>query len=592
MLDKKMICVDIETTGLTWNDRILSIGASWRNGDGGVHSQAWPVGAHDLFHAATPIPQVRQELLPLIQQADLIVGHNLTFDLSYLFKSGVILPGEVKGRLVDTLTTARMTGPHESVALGNLCAEFGIGTEQWRAKKGGRKELSKVPVMNLLEYNCEDTHYNLLLGEELLKLGLQQYDENFLLQESDFCRIMAEVRNRGMGLDVDKVYKRVEQLTIQKADKLNKYLWSNKIEGPNDRTGLLQWLGKHNVSTGVFTGKGNESLNEAAVLGLIDRLCARFPIEKSEDDGEMIEDPLYYDSRKTRIRRKLDCVTREIVEVLDAVLACRGWEKEINTWLRPMAEVHAIEDGRVHPLYTVSGAVTYRLTCSEPGLQAIPSLDIWEPHHIFDYSQAEYRQGALYAKDNEMAQKYKDGFDAHTITAQRVYGKENISKEERQVGGKTVNFAANYGAGAERMAAQLGIPVEEARRFLNLYKRNLPKMFQTAIKVKEVWKERGYIKLWTGKRKYANSLRDQNDRSFIAWNALLQGGVAELTMAAMRECDRRGIPMLGQVHDSIKFPVGIDIEEVHEIMSTALPAEISNWTNPPIYMLVEHEYKH
>jgi DNA polymerase-1 len=587
--DLKMACFDIETTGLDWNSRILSLGVSYRNGDGSIHSKAWPIGAYDLFHSSVPIPQVRQEVLPILNQSDLLVGHNLTFDLSFLFKAGVLLPSDVKGKLLDTLTLARMTGPHERAGLDSLCAEYQIGTEQWRAKKGGRGVLSKVPVMNLLEYNQEDTKYNLLLGEKLWNLGVQQYDPSFLRQESDFCRIMAQVRNLGMGLDAEKVYKRIQEITIQKANKFNKHLWENKIEGPNDRTGLLRYLKKYDISTNVYTDKGNESLDEASVIGLINRLISKFPVE-TDADGHDIEDKLYYDSRKTRIRRKLDCKTREIVDVLDAVLACRGWEKEINTWLRPMVERHAAEDGRVHPLYTVSGAVTYRLTCSEPGLQAIPDLDIWEPHHVFDYSQAEYRQGALYAKDNDLAQKYMDGFDAHMITAMRIYEREVITKAERH-DAKTVNFAANYGAGAERLASQLGVSVEEAKKFLALYKRNLPKLFQMAVKVKDVWQERGYIKLWSGKRKYANSIKDQKDRSFIAWNALLQGGVAELTMAAMRECDKRNIPMLGQVHDSIKFPVGIDVEEVYEIMTNALPAEISAWTNPPLLMKVEHEQK-
>lgn len=589
MNDLKMACVDIETTGKVWSSRILSVGVSYRNGDGGIHSKAWNIGAYDLFHSAFSIPQVRQELTPILAQADAIVAHNASFDLSYLFKHGIVIGDQVKGKLVDTLTLARMTGPHQSVALDNLCAEENIGTAAWRASKGNRKILDKVPVQNLLSYNQEDTSYNLLLAEKLVGLGIQQYDLSTILRESEFCRVMAEIRNRGMGLNAEKVYKRIQDITLKKAGIFNTHIWGNRIEGPNDRTGILRFLDKFGVHTGAFTAKGAESLDEKAIKGLIWRLCSRFPVG-TDENGEEVDEEIYYDSGEFRPVYKLDQTTKTIVDVLDAVLACRGWEKEINTWLRPMVEEHGVEDGRIHPLYTVSGAVTYRLTCSEPGFQAMPKLDIWEPHHSFDWSQAEYRLAALYAMDNEMAQRYLEGYDAHEITAQRIFKVEKPTKKQRGKG-KGTNFASGYGAGPPKMAAQLGIPVEEAAELLRLYRVTLPKMYNKSKEVKDKWKERGHIRLWTGKRKYPRDNQERYDRSFVAWNALMQGGVAEIAKEAMLECDKRNIPMIGQIHDDIRFPVGIDIEEVKEIMENALPESIRNWTTPAIQMRVDHEPK-
>lgn len=588
MCDQKTLCLDIETTGLLWTSDILSVGVSYRNGDGSIHSNAWNVAARNLFYESQTVPQVRARLVPLVQQADLIIGHNLTFDLSYLFKLGLLDPEHVKGKLFDTLLMARMTAPHESVSLDNLCAEYQIGTMGWRAKKANRANLSKVDVESLLKYNKEDTLYNLLLGEHLWDLGKTLYDPAFMKRESEFCRVMAEIRVRGMGLNPHKVYDRVKEIHRQKQPVFQKYLWDQKIDGPNDRNGLLAWLDKHGLSTFVYTPKGGDSVNEDALHGLVQHLVEKYDPE-FDVAGDVIEEPLYYDSRLSRVRRKLDQSTRHIVDTLDAVLACRGWDKEINTWLLPLVETHGEEDGRAHALYTVAGTVSYRLNCSEPGLQAIPDLDIWEPHWVLDYSQAEFRLGALYAHFDELAELYAKGHDAHTITAMRIFKTDKPTKNQRKRG-KTVNFASNYGAGPVRLAGQLGIPVEEAREFLHLYKENLWPLFEMSTKVTKKWEDTGYIKLWTGKRRWAT--RDEQKRhSYKAWNQLVQGGVAELAKEAMMALDARGIPMLAQVHDSIKFPPGIDIEEVRDIMVNALPEQIRRWTNPPIQMLVDHDMK-
>lgn len=588
MCDQKTLAIDIETTGLTWPDRVLSVGVSYRNGDGSIHSKAWPITAADLFHQQTPIPQVRAELLPLIQQADLVIGHNITFDLSYLFKHGILLPDDVRGKLFDTLLIGRMTAAHESHSLASLCAEYGIGTPEWMAKKSKRGVLTKEPVDSLLTYQAEDTTYNLLLGEYLYDLGKGIYDPAFMIRESEFCRVMAEVRCNGMPLDADKVYQRIKDIRKKKGEVQQRLLWDNKIEGPNDKTGLVNFLRKRGITRFSHTEKGNITLDEKSILDMIDYLSDPYPVKRNAE-GEPLEQELYYDSRTKHLDRDLPPNIREIVDVLDAVLACRGWEKEVNTWLLPFVQEHACEDGLVHSNYTVGGTESYRLSCSTPNLQAIPDLDIWQPHIVMDYSQAEYRLAALYAGymtgDYALAEGYARGLDAHTITAHELFG-VTITKDQRKIG-KTINFASNYGAGADTVARQLRVSVEEARGFLNLYREKVRSLFQTAKRVNQTWVERGYIKLWTGKRIW----KLPNERDYVGWNRLIQGGVAEIAKEGMYELDRKGFPMIGQVHDSIKFLPHIDVEEARECMSEALPEEIRNWTTPAIEMKVDLEYK-
>lgn len=585
MCDQKMVCVDIETTGLEWPDSILSVAASYRNGDGGIHSNTWLVTARDLFHEVTPIPQIRSELYPLLANADLITGHNITFDLARLFKHGIVIPDDVRGKLFDTMLIGRMTGPHASHSLEGICGEFKIGTPEWRAMKEQRKVLTKVGVERLIKYNAEDTTNNLLLAEKLWDLGKLIYDPQFMVRESDFCRVTAEMQLLGIGLDADKTLDHIMATRKQRRAIFTQYLWDNRIEGPNNHDDIVNFLRKAGLREFKMTDKGNITLAEDAIDEMIHTLLYSCdPV--LDENGLMIDEPVYYDARKKRTKRKVPPLVQNIVDVLDAVLACRGYDKEISTWLEPLVFTHAKEDGRVHANYTVGGAASYRYRCSNPGLQAFPKLDIFEDHETADYSQAEYRIGALVVGymtgDFSLAEKYAQGFDAHSITAMQIYHTEVVTKAQRDVG-KRVNFASAYFSGPRTLARQMGVSEYEAKEFLDMYKNNMHSTFTTSRKVNKKWVEAGYIKLWNGKRIY----RKPDDPDYIGWNQWCQGGVAEIAKEAMFNCDAEGIKMLGQVHDSIKYPSDVDKEAAYDCMVRALPDNISSWTNPPIAMKVD-----
>ena len=103
------------------------------------------------------------------------------------------------------------------------------------------------------------------------------------------------------------------------------------------------------------------------------------------------------------------------------------------------------------------------------------------------------------------------------------------------------------------------------------------------------WQERGYVKLITGKRIYAT--KNDLQRSYKAFNNIIQGGVAELVKEAMLTLDGMGIPMLGQEHDAISFPIEVEREPIAEVMNNVLPEAISSRTIPPIKMRVDFDVK-
>lgn len=114
------------------------------------------------------------------------------------------------------------------------------------------------------------------------------------------------------------------------------------------------------------------------------------------------------------------------------------------------------EDGRIRAKWTIDGAKTGRMTCSNPNLQAFPAITkqyfVAEKGYKFvivDFSQIELRVLAEMSCDSNMINTFIESRDIHIETASAIFAKPivNISEIERDVG-KKVNFGICYGISA------------------------------------------------------------------------------------------------------------------------------------------------
>jgi len=97
------------------------------------------------------------------------------------------------------------------------------------------------------------------------------------------------------------------------------------------------------------------------------------------------------------------------------------------------------------------------MACDHPNLQNIPRSGPFRSYIrapegrvfvIADYSQIELRIAAKISGDQKMLSAYAEGQDLHTLTAQSLTGREEISKDDRKLA-KSVNFGLLYGMGAK-----------------------------------------------------------------------------------------------------------------------------------------------
>ncbi len=180
-----------------------------------------------------------------------------------------------------------------------------------------------------------------------------------------------------------------------------------------------------------------------------------------------------------------------------------------------------------------------------------------------DASQQELRITAEYEDGPFKAAYLKNPRqDGHTMVGELIRETTGIVLDRYPV--KTINFAILYGAGINKLAAQLGVSKEEAKRLLEAHRKALPGIpaLQRALKERAMLNEP--IFTWGGRRYYCEKPRMIDGRlrtfEYKMLNVLVQGSAADCTKQAMVNYDSLGAfaeenPMLLQVHDELIFGI-------------------------------------
>ena len=158
----------------------------------------------------------------------------------------------------------------------------------------------------------------------------------------------------------------------------------------------------------------------------------------------------------------------------------KKWEMQ-SRFLRAWLKNH--DQGRLYSSYQQIGTRTGRYTSSGPNAQQISK----ELRYLFkaapgralvecDYSNIEMRLAAEISGEPTLLRLYREGADLHKVTASKVFGvsEDQVTKEQRQTA-KVINFGALYGGGIPYlMEAIPGLSVEDARKYLDAFKRGYP----------------------------------------------------------------------------------------------------------------------
>jgi hypothetical protein len=133
-----------------------------------------------------------------------------------------------------------------------------------------------------------------------------------------------------------------------------------------------------------------------------------------------------------------------------------------------------------------------------------------------DYSGEELRIGANFSKEPKWINEFLHGSaDLHTLTAQILYNKKDISKEERSIG-KTINFLTFYGGGAMGFAQKAKIPLETARKLMFNFFREYSVLNSWIKDEIRRCRKRGYSRTAFGRRRSLKAFYESTDKKVQA----------------------------------------------------------------------------
>ncbi len=324
-----------------------------------------------------------------------------------------------------------------------------------------------------------------------------------------------------------------------------------------------------------------------------------FNINSPKQLGEILFDKLKLPyAKKNKVGYVTDAdVLKKLSDypIVKNILEYRALAKLYSTYIEGIIN-EIRDDGKIHTIYTQTLTRTGRLSSIEPNLQNIPMRSEYgrlirkaflpEDDSVImsaDYSQIELRVFAHLSGVKELIEAFNHNADIHTKTAMDIFKvpEEGVTKNMRRQA-KAVNFGILYGISSFGLSEDLGIPVKEAKEFINKYFETYPGVKDYMNKEIEVAKANGFVKTIMNRKRIIEELNSSNYAvrgmgERMALNTPIQGSASDILKKAMvdidREFEKRKIrsKMLLQVHDELIFNVYNDeLDEVKEIVYNAM----------------------
>jgi DNA polymerase-1 len=268
-------------------------------------------------------------------------------------------------------------------------------------------------------------------------------------------------------------------------------------------------------------------------------------------------------------------------EIAPQVLQYRQIVKLKNTYVDKLGELINSRTDRVHASFNQTITATGRLSSSDPNLQNIPirtelgrkiraafvPADKNDCILSADYSQIELRLLAHFSKDKALSEAFAADRDIHSFVASQIYDVplEEVTSEMRSHC-KAVNFGIIYGQGAFGLSQSIGIPMGQAKQFIDDYfaRYSSIKDFMDAAVTQAT--KTGYAATILGRHRRIDGLDSKNHNrraqgQRLTVNTIIQGSAADLIKVAMiniqRKIDAENLPlkMILQIHDELVFEV-------------------------------------
>lgn len=534
--------------------------------------QAYYIPMGHTLGVNLPIEKVIAALTPSMTNEKIgKVAHNAKYDYIILSRYGLV----TTPLTFDTMLAEFIIDPaSRNLGLKNL-VHARLGEEMTHIEEligKGKNQLSMadIAIESVAPYAAADAETTLRLMP-ILQKDLARVNGTKLLDEIEMplVSVLAEMEMTGILLDLPFFKKMSEELTLRMAE-IEKRVYESvgKPFNLNSTQQLSEVLFTHLRLDPPDKGKKTASGHYSTSADVLEMLRGKHP-------------------------------------VVDMILENRELSKIKSTYVDALPAAVDSQTGRVHTSYSQTGAVTGRISSSNPNLQNIPIRTeegrrvrngfIAEKGSVLlsvDYSQIELRIVAHMAGDEAMLAAFKAGEDIHATTAAAIYSVDldAVTKEMRRHA-KAINFGLIYGMSAFGLARSTELTLAEAENFVKTYFAKFPGVKKYLDETRQLAAQQGYVETLLGRRRYFPALQGKinpqmkNREEREAINAPIQGTAADIMKIAMLKIPpaikATGLKakMLLQVHDELVLECPLaELEKtarlVQETMANAYPLSI------------------
>ena len=498
--------------------------------------------------------------IDFLETRDLLIGHNIVYDLQVLYKYGMTKEPE----LFCTMIAHHLLDENSRHGLKELAASvLGATTTKY-------DEIEDHSSAEFISYAINDAVWTWQLAS-LFRDQLLQEDLVPLFRdiEMPFQYVLRDMKVAGMLVDVDLLRTKRKELELH-TDQLYK--------------SLVQEAGV----SGSFNFNSSKQLGELlfTTLGL--------PIQDVTPSGA----PSVGSAALVKLKSH---------PIVSKILEYKNLRKLLTSYFAENAQIlsNIDPDNRVRPSFLDFGTKTGRLSCNSPNLQQLPkeSKDPVGTRSCFivpkgykmitcDYSGQEVAVAAQQSKDPTLVDALNKGQDMHLRIANQFYNlgipdealfkthpdydtyKDKYYNERNQA--KVITFGLFYGKGAYGFAKDFDISEEEAQEIVDKYFEGMPQLKEAIEHAHDQVKAHGYVSSMSGRRRRFEQMTNRFGEKYYnnmslrqSFNFLIQGYSADMIRMAMtavrhvsKEYPQWDLKAIATVHDEAVYEVKEEYTDV------------------------------
>ena len=597
----KIIAIDVECSMKPlmhpWQDGsfLTAVGVSGMTtpdhdgGTGFYHEPKTWVFSHDE-HRMNGQQKNIKEIQETVNSADLIVGHNLKFDLNWLRSIGIKIPNN---KLFCTQVAEYMIRGHrKNIGYGlNDCAKrYKLPAKYDKVKTYWDSGINTdaIPLRILLPYLIQDCDITLQLWsrqKDLIKSkGFQTLSEICF----EVSGILSEAESAGFTLNITKSYEIINEYTSKMKEldgALTEQAGFDFNPGSSQQLSVALYGGTLSRRVRVPKEKTLKSgkVKQYEVWGKEEVTYPGFGI-KPLPDTEAAKEGFY--STGKDVLKLLKTSNKKQREFIELLLERSNAKKVLQTFHTDKKGSSGLvdivgKDGRVHPQFNQCVTATGRLSSSKPNGQNLPRKGTSPIKQVVrsrngriinvDLGQIEWRMAAELSGDPVAIKEIQEGIDAHADNAIKFFGADKYPRDSKEFSkirtdAKIFLFRMIYGgtaAGFFRDSKMPDFTLEEWKDIVNKFKAKYARLSEWQQENIATVLKQGYLKNFSGRvltfpkvAKYDGSY-GPSDKAIC--NYPVQSISADMIYIAMQQIMRRirkagcKSELILMVHDSMVF---------------------------------------